>query len=58
MSSAPAVTFALPSTAIKNEFIQNIFSVYLYSNESIFSTYYAWATPVGAPSSTYERNSA
>lgn len=58
MSSAPPITFTLPSTAFKNEFIQGIFSVYLYSNESVFTPYYAWATPVGAPSTTYERNAA
>ena len=58
MSTAPAITFTLPASAFKNEFIQNIFSVYLYSNESVFTTYYNWATPVGASSSTYERNAA
>lgn len=58
MSSAPPITFTIPTNAYENEFIKDIFSVYLYSNADVFKAYYDWATPVGAPSNTYERNSA
>ena len=56
--SAPTIVFDAPSTAVKNEFIQNIFSVYLYAQDTNFKTYYDWATPIGAKSSTFERNAA
>jgi len=55
MSTAPAITFS-PSGLEEVPILENQFSVYLYAQDDVFDAYYDWSTPVGAPSTTFERN--
>lgn len=57
MTTAPTLTF-VPSGLTDTDFIKNRFTVDLWANDDVFKTYYDWATPVGAPSNTYQRNAA
>jgi hypothetical protein len=56
LMTAPAITFT-PTSPIENKFFDN-FSVYLYSQADVFTTYYNWATPVTGGASNFQRNAA